>query len=156
MSTAVFHRIGSPNPATFTNSIEQVLAFDGLITFDGVYTSVFDNRLVLAPKHPLLFISGDQIGRDGYCNYEQLHNLKSLGFVLGWHGWSHRRLNELSDDEKRLELRRPDWVEPIYAYPHGDFDERSVYVLKAYGYKEAYSTTQGEDGNDFAIKRVYI
>lgn len=155
MQVAVFHRIGVPNPQEFTNSIQQIMDYDGLVTFDGVYVSVFEHRGTLAKKKPILFISGDQIGREGFCNKEQLLELRKLGFTLGWHGWSHRRFNELSDDEKRLELRKPDWIEPVYAYPHGDFDDRSKHVLKAYGYFKAYSTTQG-DGDDFAVIRHYI
>lgn len=155
MQVAVFHKIGTPNPQEFTNSIEQILQFDGQITFDGIYTSVFEHRGVLASKKPILFISGDQIGREGFCNKEQLLEMQKLGFRLGWHGWSHRRLNELEDDDKRLELRKPDWVEPFYAYPHGDFDDRSKHVLQAYGYVQAYSTTQGDNTN-YAIYRHYI
>lgn len=151
----VFHRIGTPTPDRFTHSIEQILAFNGTVTFDGIYVSVFNHRKQLIPKKPILFISGDQIGREGFCNKEQLLELKDLGFTLGWHGWSHDRLNELDDEQKRLELRRPDWVEPLYAYPHGDFDERCKQVLQAYGYEKAYSTTQGND-DTFSIKRLYV
>ena len=153
--TAVFHRIGEPTPDKFTHSIEQILAHEGQVTFDGIYTSVFEYRGVLADRKPILFVSGDQIGREGFCNKEQLLEMKKLGFVLGWHGWCHRRLNELTDEEKRLTLKRPDWIEPLYAYPHGDFDERCKMVLEAYGYKEGYSTTQG-DGSEFAIIRAYV
>ena len=152
----VFHRIGVYSPQDFTNPIEQILAFEGTVTFDGIYVSVFEHRGQLAKRKPLLFISGDQIGREGFCNKEQLLELKALGFTLGWHGWSHRRLNEIDDEQKRLELRRPDWVEPMYAYPHGDFDDRSIMALKAYGYERAYSTTQGESDNEYAIIRQYI
>lgn len=152
----VFHRIGTPEPGNFTNSIEQILAFPGLITFDGVYTSVFDNRLALKDKKAILFVSGDQIGREGFCNKEQLLELERLGHILAWHGWSHRKLTELSENDIRSELSRPDWVKPFYAYPHGDFDKRSIDILKKLGYRQAYSTTQGENGNEFAIYRHYI
>jgi hypothetical protein len=149
---AVFHRIGTPDKATFTNSVEQVNSVEEA-TYDGIYTSVFDNRLHLKPG--ILFISGDQIGREGFCNKEQLLELKRWGFKLGWHGWSHRRLTELSIQEIHAELRKPDWIEPLYAYPHGDFNEETKEIIEVAGYEKAYSTIQG-DGSDFAIIRKYL
>lgn len=153
MAVAVFHKIGTEGE--YTNTIEQILAYDGQITFDGVYTSVFDYRHRLAKRKPILFVSGNEIGRDGFCSNIQLTHLKELGFELGWHGWSHRRLTELSDKEVRAELRT--WPDiKYYAYPHGDWDARVAKIVKDMGYQKAYSTTQGEEGNDFAIPRVYL
>lgn len=153
MGTIVCHRIGTKGE--FTDPIEDILAHQGQITFDGVYTSVFDHRHLLAPKLPILFISGDQIGREGFCNTEQLLELKKLGFILGWHGWSHRKVTELSRTELWTELSKPTWVNDVYAYPHGDFDEQAMNMLKELGYKKAYSTTQGDE-NVFSLRRSYL
>lgn len=153
---AVFHRIGEPTPDAFTHSLDQILNFEGDITFDGIYTSVFENRVTLKGRKAILFISGDQIGREGYCNKEQLLELERQGFTLGWHGWSHRRLVDLSDDDIRAELAKPDWVKPIYAYPHGDFDDRCKAILSEMGYSQAYSTIQGDPDSEFAIPRKYV
>lgn len=150
---AVCHRVGTEGE--FTDSIEDILAFDGEITFDGVYTSVFDHRHLLAKKMPILFVTGNQIGRDGFCNREQLLELTRLGFVLGWHGFSHTKVTELDRLQMALEFRKPDWVSDIYAYPHGEFNELSKQLLEEMGYKKAFSTTQG-DGSRFAIKRNYL
>lgn len=150
----VFHKIGITDPYQFTNSIEQINGFSGEITFDGIYSTVWENRDKLEKK-AILFISGDQIGKEGFCTKEQLLKLKEDGHVLAWHGHSHRRLTELSEEEIRQELTQPDWVEPIYAYPHGDFNELSKKILEEMGYIAGYSTTQG-DGSTYAIKRIYI
>lgn len=152
----VFHKIGEPNRETFTNSLEQILAYDGVVTFDGVYTSVFDNRLALAAKSPILFISGNQIGREGFCNKEQLLELASLGFKLGWHGWSHDKLTGMTDQQTITELRKPDWINTgLYAYPHGEFDDAAKAQVARMGYHKAYSTTQGNDDN-FSLHREYL
>lgn len=156
MKTAVFHRIGEPTEDKFTHSVEQILAYEGTPTFDGVYTSVWDNWPQIKGRLPILFITGDQIGREGYLNRSQLEELQIRGYQVGWHGWSHRRVIELSDEELWHELSKPSWVDPVYAYPHGAFDARAISVLKTQGYKKAYSTTQGEEGNDFAIPREYV
>ncbi len=151
--TAVFHRIG--NSGAFTNHIEDILAYDCQPTFDGIYTTVFDHRLQLRSRPAILFISGDQVGREGFCNKEQLLELKKDGHTLAWHGWNHRRLTEMTEAEIRAELSKPDWVEPIYAYPHGDFNDLSKKILEEMGYEKAYSTTQGDNSN-YAIYRKYV
>lgn len=155
MAVAVFHHIGEPTPDLFTHSIGQIRGFEGQATFDGVYTSVFDHRHEL-PRGSVMFVTGNMIGRDGYCNRTQLEQLAAEGFVIGWHGWSHRRLPELSLPEMSAELARPPWVAPLYAYPHGDFNEQTISTLRGLSYLYAYSTTQGIPGNDFAVPRVYI
>lgn len=152
----VFHKIGEPTEDKMTHSIKQILNFDGTITFDGIYESVFDHRIVLAKRKPILFITGNKIGREGFCHNIQLGQLKNLGFILAWHGWSHRKLTELSKREVMAELDSGDNPRlDLYAYPHGEFDDRVKKLVKQMGYKKAYSTTQGDD-SDFAIRREYI
>lgn len=155
MRVGVFHRIGESNRETFTNSIEQILGFEGLLTFDGVYESVFEHRLALKDKRPVLFISGTQIGRDGFCNKEQLLELEYLGFSLGWHGWTHDRLTNMNELQILSELHKPNWIGWLYAYPHGDFNEQSKSLIKSMGYVNAYSTTQGSD-DFYSLRREYI
>jgi len=155
MAVAVFHHISEPTEDKFTHSIEQILAFDGKVTFDGVYESVFNHRMALKDLSPILFITGNQIGREGYCNKEQLLELRRLDFTLGWHGWSHRKLTDLPTEEIRAELQCPDWVSPVYAYPHGDFNDLTIAALLLSDYLMAYSTTQG-NGDQFSLERVYV
>lgn len=155
MALAVCHHVGEVGE--YTNTLEEILAFDGILTFDGAYISVWDNREKLAPKQPILFVQGETVGRDGVCSNTQIDELAGLGFVLGWHGWTHRRLTELPDHAVIRELTSPDPVNyKLYAYPHGDWDGRVAKIVQQMGYLRAYSTTQGEEGNDFAIPRIYV
>lgn len=153
----VFHRIGKPTGDHYTHSLEQILAFEGVITFDGAYKSVWEDRVELAPRQPILFVQGETVGTPGVCNQEQIDELAGLGFVMGWHGWTHRRLPELPDHAVIRELTSPDPnFYKLYAYPHGDWDGRVAQLVKEMGYLRAYSTTQGEGDNNYAIPRVYI
>lgn len=154
---AVFHRIGPPDPVTFTNSMEQIRTYDGEKTFDGIYTSVWDHRDDISDLGVWLFAAGDTIGKEGFVTHHQLLTLvHDYGCRLGWHTWSHPDLRTLSDDEIRRELDAPDWMQrDAFAYPYGDFDERVIGLVKEAGYGKAYSTTQG-NGSDFAIYRAYI
>lgn len=156
--TAVFHRIGPKED--FQNPIEEILAFDGIITFDGVYKSVFEHRKALKGRDAIMFITGSQVGREGFCSWPELETLhRSFGFIAGWHGHTHRRLTELSDHAVIAELtpscKSPQLFNNLYAYPHGDFDERTRNLVEQMGYKRAYSTTQGDD-HPFSLRREYI
>lgn len=157
MKTAVFHKIGEPSEDHMVNSLEQILAFDGQITFDGAYMSVYEHRKQLAfLESPLLFIQGYSVGTEGIMSWQQIMELVfDNNFQLGWHGHSHRRLTELRDSEVEEELTCPLPLD-LYAYPHGDWDSRVAKIVQEMGYLRAYSTTQGEEGNDFAIPRIYL
>lgn len=156
--TAVFHKIGEPTEDKMTHSIEQILNYNGQITFDGAYRSVYEHRHKLAPKKPILFVQGDTVN-DFYnlevCHWRELYELKELGFVLGWHGWTHRKLTDLTESDIYHELDNPLGTD-LYAYPHGEFDVIAIAFVEEMDYTKAYSTTQGEEGNDFAIPREYL
>jgi peptidoglycan/xylan/chitin deacetylase (PgdA/CDA1 family) len=158
VAVGVFHRIGTPDPATFTNSMEQIRSFVGEVTFDGIYTSVWDHRAEIGEIGGVwLFPAGDTIGKEGFVDLSQLRTLvDEYGCRLGWHTWSHPDMTRLSDSEVLRELECPDWMpRDAFAYPYGDFTERVIGLVKAAGYGKAYSTTQG-NGDAFAIYRAYI
>lgn len=149
----VCHKIGTEGE--FTNTLEEILAYDGQITFDGAYDSVREHAYELAKREPIMFVQGDTVGTPGVMSWSEIFELEEMGFVLGWHGWSHRKLTELPDHVVIKELENNLKRCRLYAYPHGDFDERTKKLVQDMGYIRAYSTTQG-DGSDFAIVREYL
>jgi hypothetical protein len=159
VAVAVFHRIGPPDPGTFTNSMDQIRGFSGEKTFDGIYTSVWDHRYEISQLDGdvWLFPAGDTIGADGFIGLDKLFALRDdFGCKLGWHTWSHPDMRTLTDDQIRRELDAPDWMpRDAFAYPYGDFNERVIELVKEAGYGKAYSTTQGNSG-EFSIYRAYI
>lgn len=151
----VFHKIGTPNRETFTNSIEQILECDE-ISFDGAYRSVWEHREQLKDKEPILFVQGETVGDEGVCTMDEIRELANdYKFILGWHGWSHRKLTELPDHTVIKELTAPHEFCKLYAFPHGEFDERVKKIVQDMGFLRAYSTTQG-DGSNYAIIRKYL
>lgn len=147
---AVFHHI-SDEKKDFHNSIEQILAFDGQITFDGIYNSVWEYREALRNKGAILFVSANS-----ELDYNKIFELwTKYGFQVGWHTATHPDLTKLTDNEVRAEIGS-DFATDLFAYPFGEYDCRVIELVKEAGYKKAYSTTQGEEGNDFAIPRVYL
>ncbi len=154
--TAVFHRIGEPSRETFTNSIEQILAYEGEVTFDGVYTSVYDHKDVLKDRGIILFAAGDTIGEPGFCNWAQLLVLTNkYGFKLGWHTWTHRKLTEINGGELLEEMTSP-FPTKYIAYPHGDYNHDVLALATILGYERGYSTTQGSNETQFSIYREYL
>lgn len=162
MAVAVFHKIADkPSEDKIAHTLEQILGFDGQITFDGAYKSVWKHRKVLKNREPILFVQGDTVGKAGVCHWWQIMELVYRhGFKLGWHGHSHRKLTDLSLGEVYMEIRPdgPLWPSEYryYAYPHGDWNNAVAELVEAAGYENAFSTTQGEEGNDFAIPRIYL
>ena len=158
MGVAVFHRIGAPDPGTFTNSMEQIRSWSGEKTFDGIYTSVWDHRYELANLDDVwLFPAGDTVGAEGFIGLDELRALvDDFGCRLGWHTWSHPDMRTLTDDQIRRELDAPAWCpRDAFAYPYGDFNDRVIELVKEAGFSKAYSTTQGNSG-EFSLYRAYI
>ena len=173
MSSWLFHNIGHRMNSNY-NSRDDVFNARGLITFDGVYRNVYENRDLLYGRDVILFVMGNYVGRDNqfdvdanphlkletYCTWEEICELhEKCGARIGWHTWSHRNLCELSDDEIRRELDLsmvPHWVpmERLLAYPYGNVDSRVEDIAIESGYIEAWSVTQG-DGSIFRRKRQY-
>lgn len=154
MTTYVFHRVGPPTEDHFQHSIEQINSVEGLKTFDGVHKSVWTWADKLNLKGSVLFVCGDFVGKDDYCDWNQLMDLViEHGCELGWHSWSHRDLTLAGTDVLR-ELESPI---PMFqfAYPYGEFTDDLVSEVAGSGYARAFSTTQGND-NPFSLRREYI
>ena len=140
----VFHKIGTPNRETFTNSIEQILECDE-ISFDGAYRSVWEHREQLKDKEPILFVQGETVGDEGVCTMDEIRELANdYKFILGWHGWSHRKLTELPDHTVIKELTAPHEFCKLYAFPHGSA-MYNVELAKRFGYKHSGNEHPEED-----------
>lgn len=160
----LLHRIGHRQNSNF-NTIEEILACNEPLSFDGVYTEVWENRRLLAGKDITIFFSGAHVGKDNtfdtgqplgfFCDYNQIMSLHlSHGFKLGYHSLSHRDLTLLSDAEVIKEISPP-FPMPFFAYPYGNVDERVARLVKCMGYEAAWSVRQG-DGTQFQKDRTYL
>ena len=167
------HNIGTENHSNY-NTIEQIVACNDPIGFDGIYKNVFENGQILQEKSGIFFIMGNYIGKDNtfdlphvpkleqYCNwYEIIQLIKDLpNFYLGWHTWSHPDLTTLNKEQIIHEITPPFSME-TFAYPYGRFNDLVIQCVKEVGYKKAYSVTQGsrnpnDTDHEFKIYRDYI
>ena len=148
------HNIGTEKHSNY-HTREQILACDEPIGFDGVYLNVYENQDVLEGKSGIMFVMGDYMGLGNafdlmnvpkleyYCTLSQVKEMcDKYDFELGWHTWSHRNLRYLSDKEVIQEITSP-FPTMYLRYPHGEYDNRVVELVKQAGYEKAYSVTQG-------------
>jgi len=94
------------------------------------------------------FVAGDPATLP---SLDQVNTLNHVGFVIGSHCMTHRRLTELSPEAMRAELvdsRRRLEVRAGYpilhlAYPYGAFSGREAAAARAAGYETAVSVQRG-------------
>ena len=159
----ILHNIGDIQDENYT-SRDKIISCNDILTFDGVYKNVYENRDVLAGKDVILFITGNYIGKDNsfdkgkpleqFCTLKELDELFAMGCKIGWHTWSHRNLIELSDEEIDHEIKSM-FPCDYFAYPFGGFNKKIVDKLINVGYRKAFSVNDG-DNSDFQITREYL
>lgn len=167
------HNIRDEKPTSNYNTLEEVLACPGPISFDGVYLNVFENKEAWkCDKELVFFITGDYVGKgnefdvgqpyEPFCDWSELLILHDPPKrMLGWHTWSHRDLTKLSDEELKKEVTPPDgWGDicgGLFAYPYGRFDDRVVQAVKDAGFLLAYGVSDGTNPDDpFRLPRQYL
>lgn len=154
----LLHQIGERINPNF-NTLEEILASEGPLSFDGIYESVYENYKALKGRDITFFISGKYVGGDNsfdvhngqplskFCTIEQIFEMRDyLGAKVGYHGWAHLHCHRLNEDQIRAEIALPDWLETdTFAWPYGDCNELTDKIAKDMGYKEAWSVGQGND-----------
>lgn len=162
----LLHRIG-PRVSSNFNTMAEVLASTGPISFDGIYRSVYAYADDLHCKTDVtLFVMGNYIGGDNrfdrgetfatYCTWdENIEMCTKHGWKLGWHSWSHPDLTQLDDNAVRREIASPFRMD-YFAYPHGRVDARVAKLVEEAGYKEAWAAGPHGDGSQFQRKRQYL
>lgn len=163
----LLHNIGDLKHPSYNTreEIEKVSEWE-ILTFDGIYLNVYENRDILKNRKPIFFVMGDYVGEDNlfddgapmyeeYCTWEQINELVDMtGGRVGWHTWSHPDLTKVSDEELEKEVTPPYPMED-FGYPYGKFDDRVIEAVKKAGFKRAWSVTEG-DNSDFQLLRSYL
>ncbi len=102
--------------------------------------------------------------------WEELRGLRDMGFAVGAHGMTHRRLAGLDESAQRFEIfeskhtleRELDTGVTAFAYPYGsalDYDCVSVRLAQEAGYGCAASNRYGPNAGPpeaFALRRVWV
>lgn len=162
----LLHNIGTEKHSNY-NTREEVLACNDILTFDGVYRNVWEERHMLKDRECIFFVMGDYIGKDNtfdlsnvpklekYCSLGELGELSSdPKHELGWHTYSHPDLTTLTKEEIMREITPP-FPMKSFAYPHGKYNDLVIECVKEAGYERAFSVNS-TDGTQWTIPRPYL
>ncbi len=162
----LLHRIG-PRLSSNWNTLEEILASEGPISFDGVYTEVYEHYKALKGKDITFFVSGKYVGGDNsfdlhsgempgrFCTWDQVDEMaRHLDARIGYHGWEHKKCVGLTSEQVIQEIRPPINTS-IFAWPHGVCDETALKCANFY-YHKAYCAGPYGDGSKFQHRRPYL
>ena len=129
-----------------------VLTFDD--GCDNFYTEAFP-RLSRYGFTATVFVVTDWIGKNGYLNGSQLSELHSSGITIGSHTCSHPHLPDLDPVQMKREIECSKEIleqklgapVELFCYPFGGFNVQVVELVRAAGYKIAFTTNRGLGGN---------
>ena len=153
-----------------------------VLTFDDALASISENLFAHLHQQatPItVFVIAGLVGRESrfskhasgqlrrHLDFDQLRSLLQTGLVeIGAHGYSHRDLTRLDDNELWQELRpAKDHLEeslnmevPYFSYPWGAATQAVVQKVKEAGYKLAFTTRKKKlvstDIDPFRLPRV--
>lgn len=164
----ILHRIG-PRISSNWNTLEEILASEGPISFDGVYSEVYEHYRELKGKDVTFFVSGKYVGGNNdfdlhsgekpgtFCTWAQVLEMAGyLGAEVAYHGWEHRKCVGLARDELINELApRPAFCQS-FAWPHGVCDDLAILAAKTCNYTRAWCAGPHGDDSEFQRKRRYL
>jgi len=161
----LLHQIGDRKYGSNFNNLSEIINCYDVLSFDGIYESVYQNYKHLKGKRIVFFVMGKYVGLDNsfdvgqplskYCTWDQVREMAEyLHASIGYHSFSHPDLTKLSDAEVIQEISPP-FPMNFFAYPGGVVDARVAKLVQEAGYTEAWSVNQG-DGSQFQKKRTYL
>lgn len=100
------------------------------------------------------YVTGDEkaFANELYLSLSQLREMAACGMGVGGHGYNHLRLGSSPDEIQELEIAHSkemvelvcggstDWV---MSYPYGDYDDRTISLLKRCGCIAGLTTRKG-------------
>jgi peptidoglycan/xylan/chitin deacetylase (PgdA/CDA1 family) len=142
-----------------------------MITFDDGYLDNYTNAYPIMKKYDFtatIFIITNLIGQDNrFMTWDQIKEMQHNGMVFGSHTANHKSLTSLAKEEvmnelseSRDEMTRKLGKRPKYfAYPTGTYNTEIEEMVRAAGYKAAFTIEYGQvgaDSNVYLLQRIPI
>ena len=124
------------------------------LSFDDGHVSDYDIVLPLLQAHDAtatFFITSNFVGREGYLSWTQVKRLHEAGMEIGSHSLSHPYSTTISQEELMIEMQQSKFqIEQkigaevrSFAYPYGDYSQRTHQTAIAAGYKYICTSKPG-------------
>ena len=124
------------------------------LSFDDGHVSDYDIVLPLLQAHDAtatFFITSNFVGREGYLSWAQVKRLHEAGMEIGSHSLSHPYSTTISQEELMIEMQQSKFqIEQkigaevrSFAYPYGDYCQRTHQTAIAAGYKYICTSKPG-------------
>lgn len=141
-----------------------------VVTMDDGYDDNYSNAFQIARKYGVILnfmIPTGLLNNNGFMTWDQLREIASNGNGVYDHTWSHYSLNAGSDEKVTIEIMTAKQQldsniggsVDIFTYPYGSFSERVVNILRANGFRAAFSTIPGSlqcEGNIMSLFRTRV
>ena len=124
------------------------------LSFDDGHVSDYDIVLPLLQEHDAtatFFITSNFVGREGYLSWTQVKRMHEAGMEIGSHSLSHPYSTTISQEELMIEMQQSKFqIEQkigaevrSFAYPYGDYSQRTHQTAIAAGYKYICTSKPG-------------
>jgi peptidoglycan/xylan/chitin deacetylase (PgdA/CDA1 family) len=142
-----------------------------MITFDDGYLDNYTNAYPIMKKYDFtatIFIITNLISQDNrFMTWDQIREMQQYGIVFGSHTANHKSLTSLTKEQvmnglsqSRDEITRQLGKSPKYfAYPTGTYNGEIEEMVRASGYKAAFTIEYGQVGADsdlYLLQRIPI
>jgi peptidoglycan/xylan/chitin deacetylase (PgdA/CDA1 family) len=145
-----------------------------VITCDDAMADAVEPLRRSARLAPQLFVPTAEVGRTAHwidgepvATWEDVRALAAAGVAIGSHTRHHRRLTELGEAEREVELvgslaelrENVTGAAAVLAYPNGDHDDAVCAATRAAGYELAFTTEKGRNGaatDPLRLRRVSV
>ena len=157
-----------------SNKINEVI-----LTFDDGFSSVYEEVFPFLESFGIkgiVFVVAGYLGRKSkwdillggfknmHLNKYQVKNLSDNGWVIGSHSLTHRPLifldkKEIYDEVKHSKEILEDIIGrevSLFSYPYGRYNKMVIDVLQEVGYKYAFLSSRGNNGERYKIGRIPI
>ncbi len=144
------------------------------VTVDDAMADAVEPLRRTAHLSPQLFVPTAELGGNAHwidgepvAGWEEIQELAHAGVAIGSHTRHHRRLSQLGEAEREVELlgslaelreHIPDAI-AVIAYPNGDHDDAVCEATEAAGYEAAFTTEKGRNdcaSDPFRLRRVSV
>lgn len=169
-----FRPLGPQQVLAFHRGEVEIPSRSLVLTVDDATADSVEPLREAAGWSPQLFVPTAELGGSAHwidgepvASWDQVSELAEAGVAIGSHTRHHRRLSELSESQREVELTGSlaDLHEHLprpfagIAYPNGDHDDAVCEAALAAGYELGFTTEKGRNGAEtdaYRLRRVSI